>query len=686
MNEPGEGLVGWKDLNLNPTGQGSTLAKGSKPTPIESMRLGMGQAQTVDHIHFGMFGPTKDGTITIDPKGLKIWVDQDTEDEDGVHPKWGWKRDKGWPLGTCIWGLHGVWDVESGTVIRPDYFRRPPFSDDQQYDPAQADVNGGGEEGKGEEDVEFITDYWVPHFEAYAKRIRATQPEAILFIQPPVFAPPPPIHEDVLQGRATNSSHYYDGLTLVTRHWNWFNADALGMIRGKYSSPLGAVKIGENAIRKSIQEQLGIIKSDTLTVGDYPTLIGEIGIPYDMDSKRSYGWTDEGRYLGDYSRQEKALDASLNAADGPNGLNYTVWTYCPDSSHEWGDGWNMEDLSLWSEDDLVSRRPFMRSSITSASASVSGGNVEDKEDDETTTVDDRSRTNLLQQFKKQKHTKLKATASVFSLATLGLGLSNGSAMFDELMDKQRAELELRRWRENAWEFLTDGARAVRAFCRPFPIKTVGVPKDIQFDLNKAIFKLKVTVKPEDRPVTGALGEGEDETAAEIYVPLVHYANERFVKVFERGSTVTSRAASMESLALSANSRMKNSSNNTNNGSTTTLPQLPKLTLSTSTSTTTIAAPVGGGNATSPPSPTGSTSSSLSSSLADKDILDIEVSVSGGRWSVEGQTLKWWYDVPSTEGEEREYTIEIRRRTGPIKIKDSEATCWCPGGQSGCTIM
>lgn len=61
----------------------------------------------------------------------------------------------------------------------------------------------------------------------------------------------------------------------------------------------------------------------------YPTLIGEIGIPMDMDNKRSYGWTDDGKYKGNYGEHVKALDASLNGADGTNGLNYTIWTYVP---------------------------------------------------------------------------------------------------------------------------------------------------------------------------------------------------------------------------------------------------------------------------------------------------------------------------------------------------------------------
>ena len=332
MNEPFEGLIGWENLDQNPQRQGSTLKKGTHPTPAQGFRLGMGQAQTVDAYKFGALGPARTGSVTIDPKGHKVWGTLGDESPEGINSRWGWHRDTTkWTVGTCIWALHGVWDVETGFVTRPEYFRFHP---------------GTGVESH------FIADFWRPHFLSYAHRIRNAHTDAILFLQPPVFAQPPPIEEEELKGRCAYTGHYYDGLTLVTRHWNWFNADALGLLRGKYSSTLQAVRIGEAAIRKSLQEQMAMLKDDAKILGSYPTVIGEIGIPFDMDGKRSYGWTDDGKHKGDYSRQERALDASLNGCDGNNVLNWTAWTYCPDNTHDWGDGWNMEDLSLWSSDDL----------------------------------------------------------------------------------------------------------------------------------------------------------------------------------------------------------------------------------------------------------------------------------------------------------------------------------------------
>ncbi|KAK2460701.1 hypothetical protein APHAL10511_007171 [Amanita phalloides] len=565
MNEPFEGFVGWEDLNQNPHKQGTTLKKGTYPTPAQSFRLGMGQAQKVDNFKFGALGPSRDGSVTIDPKGHKVWANMEGETVDGVSAKWGWHRDvTKWPLGTCIWALHGVWDTQTGFVNRPDYFRFQPETGTQ---------------------VHFIADYWRPHALAYARRIRRAHPDAILFIQPPVFAQPPTVTEEVLKGRCAYTGHYYDGLTLVTRHWNWFNADALGLLRGKYSSALQAVKIGESAIRKSLQEQLGVLKDDAKILGPYPTVIGEIGIPFDMDGKRSYGWTDGGKYRGDYSRQERALDASLNACDGNNVLNWTAWTYCPDHDHNWGDGWNMEDLSIWSADDM-----------------------EVEQTDEETFSDDMK--------------------PIPSGSTTSLDIPIVYPATDTINLKQRPNPA--GWHPNPYVFLTDGARAVRAFSRPWPRKIVGRPKHIAFNIKEAHFKLTVIVKSEDKLNLAATNEANPAT--EIYIPLVHYAMDKWLPTELRSQTA---------------------GNHTLSGSNT--PVSSHLTSETASILT-------------------SSSDTISAGLraiVEKDLVDIDVTVSAGRWSVEGQMLKWWYPVPQEEEEDQELVIEVKRRGSAIYVNENQ---------------
>jgi hypothetical protein len=631
INEPSEGLVGYPDLHSLPAKQGSTLKRGPTPTPAQSLRLGMGQSQTVENWTFNAFGPQRAGMVTIDPKGLSIWLDPSTE-PDGLHPRYGWRRGPDWQLGVDIWAQHGVWDIETGYVMRPDYFRYLPAV---EFAGPQAEVA----------EVEFVADYWAPHWQAWARRIRQAHPEAIHFVAPPVFAQPPPLPAQDLAGRCAYSAHYYDGLTLVTRHWNWFNADALGLLRGKYRTKLQALRIGEGAIRRSLQSQLKTLKEDAHILGAYPTMIGEIGIPYDMDGRKAYGWTDGGRYKGDFSSQQRALDASLNATDGPNSLSYTVWTYCPDNVHPWGDLWNMEDLSLWSVDDL---RPQGQSSMYQ-------GN------------EDKSSALLLAAHRaaqSRSTVRLGATGSFtpgypsqLSLAITPLATNDEQGSLPDIGSFSR-------W-ESAFDFLTDGARAVKAFSRPYPIATVGIPVDIRFDINKAEFRLVIRVRAHDAPVilssaaaTTCLGTPSSHSsvddpkteppATEIFLPIVHFAADRTVG------------------ALLDKSRHKQ--------------DLPTADVDVdeepvhSRSSETLR-----GVAHSPYPPR-----SLLNGLA------VAVFVSAGRWELDGTTLRWWYPVPRPGEPDREYTIVVARRGGRIITKEEcqHQSFWerlCRGA-SDCSIM
>lgn len=98
LNEPGEGFIGHPDLSkLNPE---LKLRKGPMPSPLEGLKMGMGQAQEVDDYYFGALGPTKGKKVTLDPKGAKLWLSRDADEKRGGS-KWGWKRDPGWDVEQC---------------------------------------------------------------------------------------------------------------------------------------------------------------------------------------------------------------------------------------------------------------------------------------------------------------------------------------------------------------------------------------------------------------------------------------------------------------------------------------------------------------------------------------------------------------------------------------------------------
>jgi hypothetical protein len=328
LNEPNHGLLGLENITIQPD---SNLAKiGPMPTAFEAMKLGMGIATEVESWKFGSLGAKKEGTVLIDPKGKKAWLEQDEDLHYSL--KYGWKRSPDWQAGQCIWAQHGLWDIESQQAGKTDYFS-----------------SQGGE-------IEFSRDYWLPHYVAWAKMIRSVHAECILFVLPEVFSVPPSFKKDpeltaLLSRRACLSTHFYDGLTLITKHWNWFNADAIGLIRGKYATLPMAIRVGSAAIRKVMRDQLGYLRQDTFdTMGLYPTMMGEIGIPFDLDKKEAYT-------TGHYRNQSHALDASLNACDGTNLFNYTMWTYNPENTWKWGENWNGEDLAVWSLDDFKRDTP-----------------------------------------------------------------------------------------------------------------------------------------------------------------------------------------------------------------------------------------------------------------------------------------------------------------------------------------
>ena len=73
-----------------------------------------------------------------------------------------------------------------------------------------------------------------------------------------------------------------------------------------------------------------------------PVLLGEFGIPFDLNDKKAYRSRD-------FGAQAAALDRSFRAVED-NLLNCTLWNYTADNTNAHGDGWNDEDLSIFSRD------------------------------------------------------------------------------------------------------------------------------------------------------------------------------------------------------------------------------------------------------------------------------------------------------------------------------------------------
>ena len=76
------------------------------------------------------------------------------------------------------------------------------------------------------------------------------------------------------------------------------------------------------------------------------SLIGETGICFDHNDGEAYATTPPGEIL---ALQTSAYDTLMAAIDAAL-ASVTLWNYTPDNTNLHGDGWNEEDLSLFSYD------------------------------------------------------------------------------------------------------------------------------------------------------------------------------------------------------------------------------------------------------------------------------------------------------------------------------------------------
>ncbi|OQD91280.1 hypothetical protein PENSOL_c056G03679 [Penicillium solitum] len=436
INEPHKGLIGTQDISSIPSEQ--HLQLGTSPTAFQAMLIGSGQQCEVKTWSFGKFGPYQSGTETIDPKGEQAWLSAEHDDY-----RYGWHRDPGWKLGECLWAQHGVWDSSKSrpTLLQKEYFSRNPQT------------------GEILDYERFTNTYFLKHYRAYKDAIRNVCGATIMFCQPPVMELPP-----TLKGTAdddpnmVHAAHFYDGLTLLTKHWNrLYNLDIIGLLRGKYLAPAFAIKIGEKSIRKSLRRQLKFLRDGSLQhMGDHPLLFSEIGIPYDMDDKYAYK-------TGDCRSQIKAMDANHFALEGSKANGFALWVYVAENDHKWGDQWNGEDLSIYSRNDLESTIPASSHSTRSDSTVCSKDHLIDVEDEKPSSL---------------KTLTPPCTSRGFSQAT---------------MQPQRSH------------------RAVEAYLRPTPIYTNGRLESHTFDLNKCTFTMRLTAN-----------QAAPHTPTEIYLPDLHF--------------------------------------------------------------------------------------------------------------------------------------------------------------------
>ncbi|KAI8809721.1 glycoside hydrolase superfamily [Cladochytrium replicatum] len=341
LNEPNEAFLETPDIHK--TAHYQELKNGDTPTILQGMQLGEGRAAEIEVWDMAWDGPFYSHKRTINPGGIKAWYPQRLASHLGYPKKW--DQDPAWVQeGGCIWANHGVWDRTTGKALKPDHFHKHKDGKPAHYD-----------------------DFFIPFVERFTVAIRKHHPTAVIFVEPAANSIAPkirrtwlekagkkyegvPVSNDGSWDRICFAPHFYDSLTLINKTFNTlFAPDLFGDKRKKYSNVFLSVKFFEKGIKGCFRDQLGGLQDEGEEhIGEFPCLIGEIGIPMDLDGKGAYK-------TGDYSKQIVALDAHISGLEANPGLHYTLWNYCPDNSNTWGDGWNGEDLSIFSRDTVLAK-------------------------------------------------------------------------------------------------------------------------------------------------------------------------------------------------------------------------------------------------------------------------------------------------------------------------------------------
>jgi hypothetical protein len=272
-------------------GRPGLFPRGLTPSFYQSMLLGSGYPQKAPRYALRLPGLRLPGSAWLNPQGVRAW-------REGVE---------------CIWKANGVWDVDERAqprLLQADYFR-----------PTK---------------VHFHRDYYRPFANRFAAAIRQVDPGAVMFLE----GIPEDNHliwdaQDA--GNVVHAGHWYDGVTMVTgRFIGWFSVDhRLG----------GRPIFGRRRVQAMLNDQVADrLRVSGVNMGGPPTLIGEFGIPFDIGQRLAF-------HTGDFTLQTVALDASMITVES-NLVSSTLWNYSPDNTNQWGDGWNGEDFSIFSRDQM----------------------------------------------------------------------------------------------------------------------------------------------------------------------------------------------------------------------------------------------------------------------------------------------------------------------------------------------
>jgi hypothetical protein len=142
------------------------------------------------------------------------------------------------------------------------------------------------------------------------------------------------------EGPFVNASHWYDAASITTKK---------AWLRMNYDIMTDKLVFGKKNVQKMYNSQLAKFKSLSKSIaGGVPTLLGEFGLHFDLNNKKAYNQFEK-KGQNAFKRNIQMLTMYYDAMD-INLLHGTLWNYTSDNCNEWGDLWNLEDLSIFSRD------------------------------------------------------------------------------------------------------------------------------------------------------------------------------------------------------------------------------------------------------------------------------------------------------------------------------------------------
>ncbi|MEI4509375.1 cellulase family glycosylhydrolase [Sphingopyxis sp. CCNWLW253] len=263
-------------------------------TPFAALRAASGMAVTLP-----VLAPGADGAMEIageqvaNPRGVSIWADG------AADP----------------YAAAGAWSGpgDDARVLDEEFFRR---TGDRAIDPD--------------------TDLLLPFFRKVAATLRAINPDWLIFaeVNPYQLGHGRGFPQGMPE-RCVNASHWYDVDILWKKSFD--SAAGPAALRTRYIDEIGRLFDAADPARAM------------------PRLIGEFGIPYDLDGGRAYSrWAAGQRGDALWTTHDAALTAMYDAIDALR-ISSTQWNYTASNRNDLriGDGWNQEDLSIFSPDQMA---------------------------------------------------------------------------------------------------------------------------------------------------------------------------------------------------------------------------------------------------------------------------------------------------------------------------------------------